>query len=45
MHIALERLLQERPGVLETGLFLGATTAVVYGTADGAEVVSREDAR
>jgi ribose 5-phosphate isomerase A len=42
---ALERLLQERPGVLETGLFLGRTTAVVYGTAEGAEVVSREDAR
>jgi ribose 5-phosphate isomerase A len=42
---ALEQLLQERPGVLETGLFLGRTTAVVYGTPQGADVVSREDAR
>lgn len=39
---SLEHRLQGRPGVVETGLFLGMADAVVVGASDGARVLRRD---
>jgi ribose 5-phosphate isomerase A len=36
-----ERLLRARPGVVETGLFLGIATDVIVAAADGVSIISR----
>jgi ribose 5-phosphate isomerase A len=41
----LERSLKSRPGVLETGLFLGMATAAVIAAAEGVRVIEREGGR
>jgi ribose 5-phosphate isomerase A len=41
----LESLLRARPGVVETGLFLGMADTVVVGEDDGARLLRRKDAR
>ena len=42
---ALEIALALRPGVIDTGLFLGMATAVVVAGSGGVQVLHREDSR